>query len=71
MGELFNSVIRDDTRAGLVAIVEALKNRNGIDGVILGGTELSLILKEKTCAGVPVLDTTQIHVNRIVREALA
>jgi len=32
------------------------------DGLILGGTELSLILREPTAAGLPVLDTTQIHV---------
>ena len=32
------------------------------EGLILGGTELSLILREPTAAGLPVLDTTQIHV---------
>ena len=42
----------------------------GIDGLILGGTELSLILTEPTYAGLPVLDTTQIHVEAIVAMAL-
>ena len=39
-----------------------MKHRDGIDALILGGTELSLILREPTAADLPVLDTTQIHV---------
>jgi aspartate racemase len=48
-----------------------MKKRDDIDGVILGGTELSLILTEPSYAGLPVLDTTQIHVDAAVAEALA
>jgi aspartate racemase len=62
MGELFVGVILDETRAALVDIVETMKQRDNVDGLILGGTELSLILREPTAAGLPVLDTTQIHV---------
>ena len=62
MGELFGGAILDETRAALVDIVEAMKQRDNVDGLILGGTELSLILREPTAAGLPVLDTTQIHV---------
>ena len=62
MGELFRGAILDETRAALVDIVEIMKKRDGVDGLILGGTELSLILREPTAAGLPVLDTTQIHV---------
>jgi aspartate racemase len=62
MGELFVGAILDETRAALVDIVETMKQRDSVDGLILGGTELSLILREPTAAGLPVLDTTQIHV---------
>ena len=62
MGELFVGAILDETRAALIDIVETMKQRNNVDGLILGGTELSLILREPTAAGLPVLDTTQIHV---------
>jgi len=62
MGELFVGTILDETRAALVDIVETMKRRDNVDGLILGGTELSLILREPTAAGLPVLDTTQIHV---------
>ena len=36
------------------------------DGVILGGTELPLILQEPTYAGVPALDATGIHVEAAI-----
>jgi aspartate racemase len=62
MGELFVGAILDETRAALVNIVETMKQRDNADGLILGGTELSLILREPMAASVPVLDTTQIHV---------
>jgi aspartate racemase len=60
--ELFNGVFTDATRAGLVEIATAMRDRDGIDALILGGTELPLILTEPTCAGVPVVTTTQAHV---------
>jgi aspartate racemase len=71
MGELFVGTIRDETRAALLDIVEAMKQRNNIDGLILGGTELSLIFRQATAAGVPVLDTTQIHVDAAIDRLLA
>lgn len=63
MGELFFGKILDETHAGLLAIAAAMKERDAVDGLILGGTELSLIIREVTAAGLPVLDTTQIHVD--------
>ena len=66
MDELFVGTILDETRAALLEIVEAMRQRDRVDGLILGGTELSLILREPTAAGLPVLDTTQIHVDAAV-----
>lgn len=71
MGELVNGVIRSETKDGLLAVVERMKSRDGIDGVILGGTELSLILREEDAAGVPALDTTRLHVEAIVTHLLS
>ncbi|SRR6266545_5959650 len=67
MGELLNNIFLPETREGLLAIVDRLKNRDGIEGLILGGTELPLILRDQSC-GIPLLDTTRIHVERIVEE---
>ncbi len=66
MGELFVGTILNETRAALLEIVEAMKRRGAVDGLILGGTELSLIFRKPTAAGLPVLDTTQIHVDAAV-----
>ena len=60
--EFVRGVFLDATRDGLAKIVGAMRTRDRVDGVILGGTELALILTEPTCAGVPVLNTARIHV---------
>jgi aspartate racemase len=66
MNELFANIILPETGEGLLAIVRAMKEREQVDGLILGGTELSLILREPMAVGLPVLDTTQIHVEAAV-----
>src|SRR2546430_14017941 len=47
MGELLNNIFLPETRAGLLEIVDRMKNRDGIEAIILGGTELPLILREE------------------------
>lgn len=71
VGELVPGVFLSTTHDGLVAVVERLRREEGIDGVILGGTELALILTEPEIAGIPVLDTAGLHVEAIVNELLA
>jgi aspartate racemase len=66
MNELFIGIILPETREQLLEIVQTMKAREDVDGLILGGTELSLILREPKAAGLPVLDTTQIHVDAAV-----
>jgi aspartate racemase len=62
LDELIPGTILDETRTELVSIIAAMRDRDGIDGLILGGTELALILTADTYAGVPILDTARIHV---------
>ena len=66
MGELVRGEFRDESRARLIEIATALRERDGIDGLVLGGTELPLLLHDPTVAGVPVLDPTRIHVDILV-----
>ena len=61
MVELLNNVIRPDTRERLLSIAATMKERDGIKGLILGGTELPLILRDAAASSIPFLDTTQIH----------
>ena len=66
IGELLEGEFRDDTRKQLTSIVERLWAEESIDGVILGGTELPLLLTTPLIAGLPALDTTALHVAAIV-----
>jgi aspartate racemase len=61
--ELVNAVFLGETRERLFGIANALKQRHNIDGLILGGTELPLILRNQDEGAIPLLDTTRIHVN--------
>jgi aspartate racemase len=71
MEELLKGIILPETHDRLLIIINTLKERSQIDGVILGGTELSLILRERTVFGLPVLDTTQIHVEAAVEQLIS
>jgi aspartate racemase len=71
IGELLKNIFAEETRAGLMTIVEQMREREQIEALILGGTELPLILRESEPSEVPFLDTTRIHVERIVRELLS
>lgn len=73
MNELLKGIFLDETRERLLKIAARLKEREGIEGLILGGTELPLILREtdSAAAGIPFLDTTRIHVNSIIPHLLS
>jgi aspartate racemase len=71
LGELVNGIFLPETRERLLAIAERLKAHEGIEALILGGTELPLILREAEHNGIAFLDTTKIHVNRIVAQLLS
>ena len=71
MQELLKGIILPETRDRLMTMIKALKERSQIDGVILGGTELSLILRDETVFGIQVLDTTQIHLEAAVAQLIS
>jgi aspartate racemase len=61
MNELVPGKFLPETRAALLAIVDRMNAQGQIDGVILAGTELPLILRDPDHDGIPFLDTTKIH----------
>jgi aspartate racemase len=71
LNELVSGKFLPATRAGLLAIVDRLKTGSDIDGVILAGTELPLILRDSEHNGIPLLDTTEIHCEAAVTEMLS
>jgi len=66
MNELLKGMFLPETRARMLAIADRLIDEHRIDSLILGGTELPLLLREESHRGIPLLDTTAIHVNAIV-----
>ncbi len=70
MSELVKGIILPTTRLELLKIIDTMIARDQIDGVILGGTELPLILTDSDHNGIPLLDTTKLHVRRIVEALL-
>jgi len=71
MNELVPGKFLPETRAGLLGIVDKMKTTNGIDGIVLAGTELPLILRDPEYNGIPFLDTTKIHVEAAVAQMLS
>jgi aspartate racemase len=69
-GELLKDIFLPETKAKLFAIAEEMKARDGIEALILGGTELPLLLRADEHNGTQLLDTTRIHVDRLVKEML-
>ncbi len=67
--ELAHGEIREASRRTYVAVIEDLKAR-GAQGVILGCTEIPLLIKEKD-SPIPVFDTTALHAAAAVEFALS
>ena len=59
-----------DIRADLLEIVEGLRGR-GAEGIILGCTEIPLVIGQEDVRDVPVFDSTQILVEATLREAFS
>jgi aspartate racemase len=71
LNELVNGVVRTETRERYIAIARRMKAEQGIEALILGGTELPLLLRGAIDIGVTLLDTAHLHVERAVAELLS
>jgi aspartate racemase len=70
MGELVAGVFLPETRERMQSIAARMRDEERIDGLVLGGTELPLLLTDSADAGIPFLDTTKIHAEAAVKEML-
>jgi aspartate racemase len=66
--ELVPGIFLPATRADLLAIVDRMKSKMDIEGVVLAGTELALILRSESHNGIALLDTGKIHCQAAVNE---
>ncbi len=68
--ELFVGVFLEETRQGLAEVIRRLVERDQVEAVILGGTELPLILREASDIPIPLIDTAQVHCDAAVDRML-
>ena len=71
LNELVNGIVRVETRERYVEIARRMRTQQGIEALILGGTELPLLLRDESGMDVPLLDTARLHVERAVSELLS
>ena len=67
--EIELGIFKDPTREELLAIAKRMVDEEGVDSLILGCTELPLILTERKY-GIPFLNTTAIHCESIIKHCL-
>ena len=67
-GELVNGIVREQSRLYLNAVADDLKAK-GCDAVVLGCTELPLLVRSEDCP-LPVLDSTRLLARAALAEAL-
>lgn len=63
--ELFNGIVNNETKKVFLNIINQMINRDGIQGVILGCTELPMLIKNKDL-NIHPLNPTEIHIKKIV-----
>lgn len=63
--ELELGITKEETLQGFQKIIKRMQKEDGIEAVILGCTELPLLLHDEVCP-VPCLDTMKIHVQRLI-----
>jgi aspartate racemase len=66
--ELVKGRIVDSSRAIFESVIQELKEQ-GADSVILGCTEISLLIQEK-CQDLPLIDSLEVHTKAIAKWAL-
>ncbi len=69
MTELEKAILKDETRKKYLEIIDSLA-RQGAEGIILGCTEIPLLIKQSDCS-VPVFDTTTLHAMAAAEFALS
>lgn len=69
IGELLNNQFLPDTRDAILRIANRMRTEQGVEAIVLAGTELPLLLRDSG-TDINFLDTTVIHVEAIVDELL-
>jgi aspartate racemase len=66
--ELVKGIIRQESRQEMRSIIGSMK-QDGIEAIILGCTEIPLLINQSDC-DIPVVNTTEVHAGAAVDYAL-
>ncbi|MFW6251850.1 MAG: aspartate/glutamate racemase family protein [Halanaerobium sp.] len=66
--ELVAGILKDQTREKFKTVIDSLKIK-GAEGIILGCTEIPLLIKDQN-SSLPVFNTTELHAKKAVEFAL-
>lgn len=64
--ELERGIVKESTLQEFQQIINKMQEQYGIETVILGCTELPLLLNEGNCP-IPCLDSVEIHIEKLIR----
>ena len=67
--ELELGIVKEETLKEFQTLISKMEEVQGIQAIILGCTELPLLLNEKNCP-LPVLDSVEIHIRKLVEMAV-
>lgn len=70
MEELVRGRFLPETKNRLLSIAKRMYNEGQIDSLILGGTELPFIMKSSDIEDIELINTTKLHVERILDAAI-
>ncbi len=67
ISELELGIVKEETLIDFQKVIRRMQAENGIEAIILGCTELPLLLNDEV-SPVPCLDTMKIHINTLVEK---
>ena len=67
--ELENGIVKESTLKEFQEIIRKMRDEKGIEAVVLGCTELPMILNPGNCP-VDCLDSVEIHINELINMAM-
>ena len=66
--ELEQGIVKESTLKEINEVIDRMKIRDGIEAVVLGCTELPLLLNDRNCV-LPCLDSVAIHICELIQAA--
>lgn len=68
--QLVKGIFMPETKDKLLQIAREMKEEYGINALVLGGTELPLILNQRDIKELPILNTSDLHTKKVVDYAI-